>query len=355
MAQASGSGVLSAVDFPVRRVVTGHDVNGRAIFVSDGRPPHTVTSPAGHGLSELLWLDAVPSTPQDGGESPADLHGGFPADGAIACRLIRFPGFPAGTPVDDTWLRVPGDDPAHPGLHRSQTLDLMVVLDGHITLGLHDGEHPLGPGDAVIQRGTVHRWRVVGEAPCTFLSVLISLELPAGQEEPVALTPTSADSADGGDPAGGVAGPRRLVTGSDSEGRSHVTQVGPAPAMVTDQVALYDLWQTGGSLRHVEQGGDDEGPWALEPSGRGISLRRVEFAAGHDPGAGGIHATATIDIDLLLSGRLELALPTDAAGSAFDTTVLDPGDVVIQRGNVHRWRPVGPDPAAMVSVMIGLR
>jgi hypothetical protein len=35
--------------------------------------------------------------------------------------------------------------------------------------------------------------------------------------------------------------------------------------------------------------------------------------------------------------------------------VLDPGDVVVQRGNVHRWRPVGPDPAVMVSVMIGLR
>lgn len=349
MAGNTGPGILTDADFPVRRIVTGHDVNGKAVFVSDGRPPHTVTSPAGHGLSELLWLDGVPRSPDDGGESPADLHGGFPADGAIACRLIRFPGFAPTTPVDDTWLRVPGDDPAQPGLHRSETLDLMVVLDGHITLGLDDGEHALGPGDAVIQRGTVHRWRVVGEQPCTFLSVLISLEPPAEQEEPVALLPRPAGT------TGTHPGRRRLVTGTDPEGRSQASPVGDAPALVTDQVGLYDLWQTGGWLRHVEQGGDDDGPWALEPSGRGISLRRVEFAAGHDPGAAGIHTTATIDVDVLLSGRLELALPTDPAGSAFDTVVLDPGDVVIQRGNAHRWRPVGPDPAAMASVMIGLR
>lgn len=352
MTVKSGAGILTDPDFPVRRIVTGHDSEGRAIFVSDGRPPHTVTSPAGHGLSELLWLEGIPSNPDDGGESPADLHGGFPAGGQIACRLIRFPGFAPGTPVDDTWLRVPGDDPSHPGVHRSETLDLMVVLGGHITLGLDDGEHALGPGDAVIQRGTVHRWRVVGEQPCTFLSVLISLEPPAGQEEPVALVPKSA--APTGD-VGSPSGPRRLVTGTDPGGRSQATPVGPAPAMVTDQVALYDLWQTGGWLRHVEQGGDHDGPWALEPIGRGISLRRVDFAAGHDPGVAGIHATATIDVDVLLSGRLELGLPTDPAGTDFDTTVLDPGDVVIQRGNVHRWRPAGHDPAVLLSVMIGLR
>ena len=82
------------------------------------------------------------------------------------------------------------------------------------------------------------------------------------------------------------------------------------------------------------------GRWSRADAGS--PLRRVEFAAGHDPGAAGIHTTATIDVDVLLSGRLELALPTDPAGSAFDTVVLDPGDVVIQRGNVHRWRPVGP-------------
>ena len=78
----------------------------------------------------------------------------------------------AGTPVDDTWLRVPYEDPALPGWHRSETLDLMVVLEGDLVLGLDDGEHPLGAGAAVVQRGTFHRWRVVGEQPCTFLSVL---------------------------------------------------------------------------------------------------------------------------------------------------------------------------------------
>ena len=336
--------------FAVRRVVTGHDASGRAVFVEDGVPARTFGSLAGPALSELLWLDGPAKSADDGGDPPDDLHGGFPSGGAIAARLIRFPGFAAGTPVEETWLRMPGDDPARPGLHRSQTLDLMVVLDGHITLGLDDGEHPLGPGDAVIQRGTVHRWRVVGEQSCTFLSVLLS------PESPESTAPTASD--EGLQPVGGGDQPaavHRLVTGTGAGGRSRVTATGPAPSLQGEAVSLYDLWQTGGPLIHVEQGGDAPGPWSLEPAAAGVALRRVEFATGHDPGPGGIHATATIDVGLLLSGTLELALPDDGELSTFTSTVLNAGDVVIQRGTLHRWRPVGPDGAVLVSVMIGLR
>jgi quercetin dioxygenase-like cupin family protein len=223
----------------------------------------------------------------------------------------------------------------------------MVVFQGRITLGLDDGEHALGPGDAVIQRGTVHRWRVVGREPCTFLSVLMSVD-PAATAPPVQelAARTPADPAD--------EGPHRLVTGTNADGRSGVTRVGPAPGVHAGEVAIHDLWQTGGRLAQVEQGGDAPGPWALEPAGGGVALRRVEFAAGHDSGAGGIHATATIDVGLVLSGELELALPSNREWTTFDATILGPGDVVIQRGTLHRWRPVGPEPAVLVSVMISI-
>ena len=335
--------------FAVRRVVTGHDAGGRAVFVEDGVPLRTFGSLAGPALSELLWLDGPPKSADDGGDSPADLHGGFPAAGAIACRLIRFPRFLLRYAGGGDLATHAGDDPARPGLHRSETLDLMVVLDGHITLGLDDGEHPLGPGDAVIQRGTVHRWRVVGEESCTFLSVLLSPEPLHGAAVPVELKPAPVA---GDEPS---AAPYRLVTGSGADGSSQVTPTGPLPSMLAGAVSLYDLWQTGGPLSHVEQGGDPEGPWSLEPAGGGVALRRVDFAPGHDPGPGGIHATATIDVGLLLSGALELALPDDADVTSFTSTVLNAGDVVIQRGTLHRWRPVGPDGAVLVSVMIGLR
>jgi quercetin dioxygenase-like cupin family protein len=339
----------AAQRFVVRRVVTGHNGAGHAVFLSDGVPPLTVGAPSGPAVSEQLWLETPPFTGDDGGEPAAEHLGGFPADGAIVCRVIRLPGASPKTPTDQTWLRMPGDDPEHPGMHRSETLDLMVVLDGQITLGLDDGETALGPGDSVIQRGTVHRWRVVGERPCTYLSVLISPD------------PKASALPDGGPvilPAG-ADGPRRLVTGASPDGSSEITAIGPASTKLRSPgpagVALSDLWQTGGPVSDVAQGGDPAGPWQLEPVGGGISLRKVEFGAGHDPGDAGFHTTKTIDLDVVVSGSIELALPDDPGAPAPRTTILQPGDVVIQRATAHRWRPVGPEPAEMFSVMIGLR
>ena len=346
----AGMSDAAAETFAVRRVVTGHDSAGRAVFLSDGVPPLTVGAPTGPGVSEQLWFETPPADPGDGGEPAPEHLGGFPTAGAIACRVIRLPGSPVETPVDKTWLRMPGDDPVHPGMHRSETLDLMVVLDGRITLGVDDGEAELGPGDCVIQRGTVHRWRVVGEQPCTYLSVLISPDPKAQQpaDEPLDILPATADD-----------GARRLLTGILPDGRSTITALGPAPIRVgtptAGGAALYDLWQTGGPVTDVAQGGDAAGRWQLEPVGGGISLRRVEFGAGHDPGDAGMHTTATIDLDVVLSGSIELTLPDEPGAAPPRSTILHPGDVVIQRGTAHRWRPVGGESSAMMSVMIGLQ
>lgn len=332
--------------FPVRRVVTGHD-DGHPVVTEDGTPPVTVASGQGHGLSELLWLSGPPTGGDDGGEPAAALRGSFPADGAIACRLIRFPATAPGTPTDEAWLRVAGDDPGQPGMHRTETLDLMVVLTGRIVLGLDDGEHALGPGDAVVQRGTRHRWRVVGDEPCTFLSVLLS---PG---------PKTADAAaDGAAPVVAALGegpPRLLVTGTDPDGRSVATAFGaPAAAFPPGAVTLYDLWQTGGPLAHTGQGGTNapEGTaWSLEPLGGGVAMRRVEFAPGHDPGDAGWHETETIDVGIVVSGSLELALGAEGSDRT-SAVVLGPGDTMVQRATRHRWRPVGEEPAVLVSVML---
>jgi mannose-6-phosphate isomerase-like protein (cupin superfamily) len=337
-------------DFQIRRVVTGHDEQGRPVFVSDGVPPRTVTSEAGHGLSELLWFTTPPATTSDGSDAVPELVGRFPENGASTCRLIRFPGFPPGTPVDDTWLRVPGDDPAHPGLHRSETLDLMIVIEGNITLGLDDGDYALGPGDAVVQRGTVHRWRVVGETPCTFLSILMSPDPNADASRIVdAVRVPERGGWDSG------ATPRRLVTTTFPNGRSGVSPIGPPPALVDvpglTGVAIHDFWQTGGPLTGVEQGGDVG--WTLEPAGAGVAFRRVAFGPDHEAGVGGLHTTQTIDIDVVLYGEIELTLPTGPDHADASVTVLRPGDVVVQRGTAHKWRPFGGKPAAMASVMFG--
>jgi mannose-6-phosphate isomerase-like protein (cupin superfamily) len=327
--------------FDIRRVVTGHDDEGRALIRSDGRPPRTIDAPTGFGVSELLWLDAAPATVDDGRDVTDGPFALEPPPGGCSVRIIRLPSPAPGTPVDEQWLRVEGDDPAAPGMHATDTLDFMVVLDGAVVLGLDDGEHTLGVGDVVVQRGTRHRWRVVGEQPLTYAVFMV-------RPDPEA----AGNTANVGPGTDGTLGPRRLVTGTGTDGRSYPSSDGPAPCGFTSPgehgVTLVDLWQTGGPCADAEQGGDPADGWALDPLGAGIAFRSIEMAPGHDPGDAGWHATDTIDLDLVVSGHLELSLPD------LDPIVLGPGDSVVQRGTLHRWRPVGEEPVRYVAIMLGL-
>jgi quercetin dioxygenase-like cupin family protein len=323
-----------------RRVVTGID-GGRAGFRSDAAPERTIDVAGGVGVSELLWLDGAPMSVDDGRDRTDDGYPLEPPPGGASVRIIRLPAPAAGTAPDDAWLRVAGDDPAHPGMHATDTLDFMVVLDGRIVLGLDDGEHALEPGDAVVQRGTAHRWRVVGPEPCTYAVVMLRPDRTAPAPTN-AVEPRAADEALPGSP-------RRLVASVDHTGRSRASLDGPPPVGFRSPgpagTSLWDLWQTGGPLVDVAQGGDGDG-WVLDPLGGGVAFRVVELGAGHDPGEAGWHTTETIDLDIVLRGQLELSLPD------LDPVVLGPGDTVVQRGTHHRWRPVGDQPVRWAAVML---
>ena len=304
----------------VRRVVTGHE-GGQAVVLSDGAPPNTISVPSGFGVSELLWLDG-PATGADAGGDRDD--GGFPLEppaGGLSARVIRMPG-------GGDWLRVDDDDPDQPGMHVTDTLDLMLVLDGRIVLGLPDGERTLGPGDVVVQQGTPHRWRVSGDDACTYVVVML-------RPDPRHPVPDLSPSAAGG---GGI---RRVVTGPPIDGEA-------PDGMRAGGTVLLDLWQTGGPLAAPTQGGDVEGPWALEPAGGGVALRWLEMAPRDFGPDEGWHTTATIDIDVILAGRLALELPGGTH------TELGAGDVVIQRGTEHRWLPLGDEPVRMAAVMVAV-
>ena len=277
-----------------RRVVTGHDDEGHAVFVSDGAAPHTVTTSAGYGVSDLLWLNG-PATTADDGEERAGAFDLEPPPGGLSVRIIRIPPAPDDAPEGERWIRVEGDDPARPGMHTTDTLDFIAVLDGEIVLGLDDAEHRLTPGDVVIQRATAHRWRVAGDTPCTYAAIMCR-GMP-GAADPVPMTPAS---------AGAGTSWRRVVTGVGDSGRSVVVADGP-PATVLrpgdGSTALAELWQTGGPLRAPSQGGDPEGGWELEPRNHGIAFRSIEMPAGLDSGDAGWHTTDTIDVDIVVSGQ----------------------------------------------------
>jgi quercetin dioxygenase-like cupin family protein len=151
---------------------------------------------------------------------------------------------------------------------------------------------------------------------------------------------------------GGTVGPRRLVATARGDGSSYASLDGRAPCGFASPggagIAVVDLWQSGGPLAHVSQGGDPTGAWALNPTGDGIAFRSVEMAPGHDPGSMGWHATPTIDVDLVVSGHLELSLPD------VDPVVLGPGAAVVQRGTTHKWRAAGDAPVRYVAIMLAL-
>lgn len=72
------------------------------------------------------------------------------------------------------------DNARHPAMHRTNTVDFIVVLSGEIWLVLDDDEVCLRAGDTAVQRGTNHAWSNRGNSPCLMAIVLVAAEpLPA--------------------------------------------------------------------------------------------------------------------------------------------------------------------------------
>jgi quercetin dioxygenase-like cupin family protein len=138
----------------VRRVVTGHDAQGRAIVTADDTLPVTSRRPGQEGC--VVWASGVPADNLD----PAD--GALPPTGTAApsgalFRVVRYEAGLSGR------------------MHRTQSLDYGVVLSGSIVLELDDGAAvTLAAGDVLVQRGVIHNWINRGDEACTIAFVLIA-------------------------------------------------------------------------------------------------------------------------------------------------------------------------------------
>lgn len=144
------------MEFPLRRVVTGHDANGRAIVQFDDVPQNVISRRAGHS-SVVLWTTD---------SSPADNNGDFDA----ALRKVDRAD-PGGTVFRLAKLE-PGAAPAR---HRTESIDYIVILQGELDMELDDGvEVHLKAGDMLVQRGTIHNWVNRGKEPCIYVGVLVA-------------------------------------------------------------------------------------------------------------------------------------------------------------------------------------
>jgi mannose-6-phosphate isomerase-like protein (cupin superfamily) len=175
----------------VRRVVTGHDANGKAIVLFDGACPHVRVR--GHGTaSTLMWVTDKTPTTMTGAKDAADREIGVPppAQGSIF-RIVEFPpDTPESLGVrNEDVLRqmgvsptAAGKPPRHPGMHRTASIDYAVVMSGEIDMLLDDSEVKVKAGDVVVQQGTIHAWANRSKAPCVIAFILIGATPPwAGQ------------------------------------------------------------------------------------------------------------------------------------------------------------------------------
>lgn len=153
----------------IRRVVTGHDEDGRAIVAIDEIAENVLSRRQGHqGI--VVW-----ST----GESPADNMD--PADGAA--RTL------ATSDDNGTVFRIVKYDPGvAPRQHRTQSLDYAVVMSGEITMGLDDGDVHLRQGDVLVQRGTIHNWVNSGSVPCVVAFILCAAKPIEAADETLGAT-----------------------------------------------------------------------------------------------------------------------------------------------------------------------
>src|SRR6478735_12189111 len=144
-----------------RRIVTGHDATGKSIVLSDAPTPKTLD--IGTAAFHELWITDATPVALDLAEA-----------GEPTARPVRTPPPAGGVTVRFTEMAVGAESP----MHRTETLDVGVVLEGETWLLLDDGsETRVGPGDAVVQRGTKHAWANRSDRPVRMLFVLVDGEI----------------------------------------------------------------------------------------------------------------------------------------------------------------------------------
>jgi hypothetical protein len=163
----------------MRRIVTANDESGKSYVLSDSSTPH-VLSMAPDAFLIDFWA-ATPTGPladgDDGVVTPMQL---YPPRGGSTFRFFQIPSERTMTEarmkaafdaIDAGHAQV--NTARHPGMHLTQTLDYIVVLNGELKLILDKGEVHLKPFDVVIQRQTNHAWVNLGEEPVLCVGVLI--------------------------------------------------------------------------------------------------------------------------------------------------------------------------------------
>ncbi|MBB44088.1 MAG: hypothetical protein CMM44_10035 [Rhodospirillaceae bacterium] len=177
----------------IRRIVTGHDDDGKAIIIADGPTPGVKTTPNRPGvIFHNMWTTTTAPARYDSPKeaTSVDLPLPPPTNGTVF-RLIEFPPESQIEQVDDETAKKAFEEYGakgalqhgenntekstnkHAFMHRTETVDYAICLSGEMTMLLDDSEVIMKPGDVMVQRGTNHAWANRGKEYCTMAFILI--------------------------------------------------------------------------------------------------------------------------------------------------------------------------------------
>ena len=145
----------------LRRVVTGHDADGRAVVKIDELVSNVTSRRPGHAAT-VVWTSEGYPVNNDGDEDAGKRDGVIPLPNGTVFRVIQY------------------DPGVAPRMHRTDSIDYCVVMSGEIDMRLDDETVHLKAGDVVVQRGTIHDWVNNGTEPCMIAFVLIDAKPVAG-------------------------------------------------------------------------------------------------------------------------------------------------------------------------------
>jgi quercetin dioxygenase-like cupin family protein len=179
-----------------RRIVTGHDASGRAIIQSDAPPPRVKKLGATGPMFYEVWNTTGTPAPIDrsSGEPPEKELTLAPPPHGTRIRVLDSP------PETEEMRNISPEQARehfaqigaagasrhgsgaarHPFMHRTETVDYGIVLEGEIVLIVDEGETLVKVGDIVIQRGTNHGWANRSGKNCRIAFILIDGQFTDG-------------------------------------------------------------------------------------------------------------------------------------------------------------------------------
>ena len=171
MTQASPAAVPSVTLPPIRRIVTEDDAKGRSRIVEDAPATSIRTVPERPNYRAVnIWRTEAAPALINAPDSIHDHQGILPpGNGGSILRIIDYP--PESKDIAErnrqiaaTFSGIFADADhdkragAHPGMHRTDTVDYAILLEGEIWAVMDDNETLMRAGDVLIQRGTNHAW-----------------------------------------------------------------------------------------------------------------------------------------------------------------------------------------------------